>query len=83
MKSVRLKAELDMLELEERFVAAKQAGEATPGLRAELREARRRFRELREQGIVGIAGQADGADGAAKARPGTVSGRGGVKGQGA
>ncbi len=78
MKSVRLKAELDMLELEERFVAAKEAGEVTPELKADLRAARRRFRELREQGVVGTA-----PEGAKVARAQTVAAKGGVKGEGA
>lgn len=70
MRSEALRAELAMLDLEDRFVAAKQAGEATPELRAELREARRAYRQLRE------AGDAD--PGVALAQP--VTARSGVAG---
>lgn len=47
MRSDLLRAELAVLELEERFVAAKESGEVTPELRAELRAARQEFRTLR------------------------------------
>lgn len=53
-----LRAELALLQLEEDFAAAKQAGEVTAEQKAELREARRRFREQR--------------DGSASAAPDTV-----------
>ncbi len=61
-----LRAELAVVELEERLVQAKADGEDHADLKHELREARRVFREGREQSPPDIA------DGDAVARPDTV-----------
>lgn len=49
-----LRAELELLDLEAKFVAAKKSGKATPELRAGLREARRAFR-LQREGSAAVA----------------------------
>lgn len=70
-----LRAELDLLALEERYAAAKEAGASKDELRAlGLREARRAFREVREGGDV--------ADGDAAARPATAKAAARVKDRG-
>lgn len=73
MRSEALRRELAMIELEEEFTAAKESGDVTPKLKADLREARRAYREMREGAPSG--------PGEARAR--TVAGKGGVKGGGA
>lgn len=50
----RYEAELAVAELEDEFVAAKEAGEATPEMKDRLREARREFR-LRREGDAAAA----------------------------
>jgi hypothetical protein len=47
-----LRAELELLELEAEFVAAKESGEVTREQKLALREARRAFREQREGAAV-------------------------------
>lgn len=56
-RSDLLRAELRVLELEEAFRAAKEAGEVTAEQRAELRAARQEFRTLRS-GLPPAAGVA-------------------------
>ncbi len=73
MRSEALRAELAMIEAEEEFVAAKEAGTVTPELKTKLREARRAYREMREGAPTGPG----------EARAQTVAGKGGVKGEGA
>ncbi len=73
MRSEALRRELAMIELEEEFAAAKESGDVTPKLKADLREARRAYREMREGAPAGPG----------EARAQTVSGKGGVKGGGA
>lgn len=68
------RAELEVLEQEEAFVAAKLSGEVTDGQKVALREARRRFRELRD----GTGRPATGS-----ARPAGVKGKSAVTGEGA
>ena len=67
-RAEELRAELRVAELEERLIAAKADGsiEQLPGLKAELRDARRAHREAR------AAADADLADGDALVRPATV-----------
>jgi len=43
-----LRTELELLELEDLFVAAKENGSLTAEMKSELREKRRAFRQLRE-----------------------------------
>jgi hypothetical protein len=47
-----LRAELELIELEDRFVAAKESGDVTREQRLELRAARQAFRERREGSAV-------------------------------
>ena len=63
-----LRAELDLMELEAKFVQAKKSGKATPKQRAELREARRAFRERR-------AGSAAASPEAIETKTGVQDGR--------
>lgn len=44
----RSEAEIAVAELEDRLIAAKEAGEDTESLKLDLRQARQSFRELRE-----------------------------------
>jgi hypothetical protein len=48
----QLRAELELLDLEEQFVAAKESGDLTTEMKLELREKRRAFREARSGGAV-------------------------------
>lgn len=49
--AAEIRAELEVVELEEQLVAAKATGDASRELKLRVREARQRYRELRGGGV--------------------------------